>query len=103
MDQVKQLAHLDVQFKVYISKVSNVNETKDLVDNIVKQVTKLGIDRKRIVFSLGDTTGDLTAEQLKLILTADKLTPDNTILHLHNGANKWEAISTFLFNITFPM
>lgn len=96
MDQIKQLAHLDVQFKIYISKISNVNETKDLVDNIAKQLTKLGIDQQRVLFSLGDTTGDLTAEQLKLILTADKLTPDNTILHLHNGANKWGAISTFL-------
>tara|TARA_A100001015_G_scaffold191555_1_gene213394 strand:+ start:228 stop:1382 length:1155 start_codon:yes stop_codon:yes gene_type:complete len=95
MDQIKQLAHLDVQFKVYISKVSNVYETKDLVDNIVEQGSKLGIHRERIIFSLGDTTGDLTAEQLKLILTADNLTPDNTILHLHNGANKWGAISTF--------
>ena len=90
LNQIKVLKAFSwPKIKVYISKINQVEKTKELIEQIAKS-------HPDILFSLGDTSGKLTPMELNQILESPFLNSKNTSLHLHNGPHKWTNISVFL-------
>ena len=75
--------------RIYVSQIHNVEKTHAIIESLFK-IKEL--KDQNVTISLGDTYGRLTPKQLSDILNNPFLTPENTILHLHNGDHTLENL-----------